>query len=67
MQFYTDMANFECLLLSDVVDLQCNSEYSRWQCNDGETCILEWEICDNIQHCPDGSDEARAKCKNLSG
>ena len=26
-------------------------------CNDGETCVLDSELCDKIKTCPDGEDE----------
>jgi hypothetical protein len=38
-----------------VPDLYC--EKDEWLCNDRLRCISRSQICDNVQHCIDGSDE----------
>jgi secreted trypsin-like serine protease len=39
---------------------------SQWQCEDG-ACIQRSQVCDNVIHCPDGSDETRWFCSFAYG
>ncbi|KAK4475290.1 hypothetical protein MN116_002361 [Schistosoma mekongi] len=62
--------SFTCSIVSGAagtisvqVESICPTGYSR--CRDG-TCIPEYQFCDGIPHCRDGSDEDRLRCPEVS-
>ena len=40
-------------------------EYGYFQCASGYDCFSEWEKCNGVLHCKDGSDEDPDVCKGI--